>query len=300
VPPFSHLSNPHLVHPRPSIRLFAARNTATTTANRPYQLVIVESPSKCKTISSILQKYVSDHHLEYDYLVESSMGHVRNLPKSEKGATVVGVDVHHNYQPTYTILPGKKGLVKNLISLAEGAQKVVLATDEDREGEAVAWHLTQVLGQDKEYERVVFNEITTKAIEKAIQHPTTLNENLVQAQETRRILDRLAGYTLSPILWKKIAPGLSAGRVQSVGMALIVARERERLVFKAVSYNDMTAEFFLGDLIATLVAVNGVPVATGNDFNNSGTLLSSNKRHYTSTDIEELKNSLMGGPDGDP
>lgn len=253
-----------------------------------------------QTISSILQKYVSDHGLEYDYLVESSMGHVRNLPKSEKGATaVVGVDVHNNYQPTYTILPGKEGLVKNLASLAEHAQKIVLATDEDREGEAVAWHLTQVLGQDREYERVTFTEITPKAIERAIQHPSTINVNLVQAQETRRILDRLAGYTLSPVLWKKIAPGLSAGRVQSVGMALIVARERERLVFQSVNYNDMTAEFFPGDLNATLVAVNGVPVATGSDFNNSGALVSTNKRHYTSTDIEELKHSLMGGPDGD-
>jgi DNA topoisomerase-1 len=285
----------------------AARDTTTTTSpNRPYQLVIVESPSKCKTISSILQKYVSDRGLEYDYLVESSMGHVRNLPKSEKGgantaaAAVVGVDVHNNYQPTYTILPGKEGLVKNLASLAEHAQKIVLATDEDREGEAVAWHLTQVLGQDREYERVTFTEITQKAIANAIQHPSTINVNLVQAQETRRILDRLAGYTLSPVLWKKIAPGLSAGRVQSVGMALIVARERERLVFQSVKYNDMTAEFFPGQHPnATLVSVDGVPVATGSDFNNSGALVSANKRHYTSTDIEELKHSLMGGPDGD-
>jgi DNA topoisomerase-1 len=231
------------------------------------------------------------------------MGHVRNLPKSEKGAisTVVGVDVHHNYQPTYIILPGKEGLVKNLTSLAENAQKILLATDEDREGEAVAWHLTQVLGQDKEYERVTFTEITPTAITRAIQHSSpTLNENLVQAQETRRILDRLAGYTLSPLLWKKIAPGLSVGRVQSVGMALIVARERERLLFQARNYNDMAAEFFPGDdLNATLVAVDGVPVATGSDFDDSGNLVSFNKRHYTASDIEELKDSLMGGSDGD-
>jgi DNA topoisomerase-1 len=180
--------------------LFAARGAATAVAERPYQLVIVESPSKCKTISSILQKYVSDNNLGYDYIVESSMGHVRNLPKSEKGATVVGVNVHHNYEPTYEILPAKQGLVKNLQKLARGATKVILATDEDREGEAVAWHLTQVLGDDNtSYERVTFTEITPTAIERAIQHPSIVNKNLVEAQETRRILDRLAGYTLITI-----------------------------------------------------------------------------------------------------
>jgi DNA topoisomerase-1 len=227
------------------------------------------------------------------------MGHVRNLPKSEKGATVVGVNVHHNYEPTYEILPAKQGLVKNLQTLARGATKVILATDEDREGEAVAWHLTQVLGDDTSYERVTFTEITPTAIERAIQHPSIINKNLVEAQETRRILDRLAGYTLSPILWKKIAPGLSAGRVQSVGMALIVARERERLLFQAAHYTDMTAEFSPG-IQGTLTAVLGVPVATGSDFDNSGQLVSSNKRHWTTSDIEELKQTLMGGPDGDP
>jgi DNA topoisomerase-1 len=228
------------------------------------------------------------------------MGHVRNLPKSEKGATVVGVNVHHNYEPTYVILPGKEGLVKNLQKLAEGATKVILATDEDREGEAVAWHLTQVLGERAScYERVTFTEITPTAIELAIQHPSIINKNLVEAQETRRILDRLAGYTLSPILWKKIAPGLSAGRVQSVGMALIVARERERLLFQAAHYDDMTAEFSPG-IQGTLMAVQGVPVATGSDFDNCGHLVSSNKRHWTTGDIEELKHTLIGGPDGDP
>jgi DNA topoisomerase-1 len=191
-------------------------------------------------------------------------------------------------------------LVKNLQTLARGATKVILATDEDREGEAVAWHLTQVLGDDNtSYERVTFTEITPTAIERAIQHPSIINKNLVEAQETRRILDRLAGYTLSPILWKKIAPGLSAGRVQSVGMALIVARERERLLFQAAHYTDMTAEFSPG-IQGTLTAVLGVPVATGSDFDNSGQLVSSNKRHWTTSDIEELKQTLMGGPDGDP
>ena len=229
------------------------------------------------------------------------MGHVRNLPKSaikgmEKTA-VVGVDVNHNYEPTYVLLPGKEVLVKKLQKLAKQADKVLLATDEDREGEAVAWHLTQVLETPSDrYQRVTFTEITPTAIEHSIQHPTTLNLNLIQAQETRRILDRLAGYTLSPILWKKIAPGLSAGRVQSVGMALIVQRERERLLFQPVEYWDMVAEFQLNaeNINATLVSVKGETVATGGDFNNQGELVSNNKRHFSETDIQELKNILVG------
>ena len=227
------------------------------------------------------------------------MGHVRNLPKSasstEKKTAVVGVDVEHDYQPHYVLLPGKETLVKKLQKLAKKADKVILATDEDREGEAVAWHLTQVLETPEDaYERVTFTEITPTAIEKSIENPTTLNTNLIQAQETRRILDRLAGYTLSPILWKKIAPGLSAGRVQSVGMALIVQREQERLLHKPVQYWDMVAEFGEENMNATLTAVNNVSVATGSDFNNQGDLVSSNKRHLQKDDIEELRNTLMG------
>ncbi len=292
---------------RPSLQLAAAstaRSTSTATATskktRPFQLVIVESPSKCKTISNILEQYVKKNLLDYDFVVESCMGHVRNLPKSAKGekkTAVVGVDVNHNYEPTYVLLPGKEALVKNLQKLAKQADKVILATDEDREGEAVAWHLTQVLDTPPErYQRVTFTEITPTAIEHSIQHPTMLNMNLIQAQETRRILDRLAGYTLSPILWKKIAPGLSAGRVQSVGMALIVQRERERLLFQPVEYWDMVAEFQMNDenVNATLVSVKGEPVATGGDFNNQGELVSTNKRHFLETDIQELKHKLEG------
>lgn len=311
----SLFSNQSLV--RPSLLALASKTAtkqATTTSvshnnnnnnnKRPYQLVIVESPSKCKTISNILENYVQTNDLPYDYIVESCMGHVRNLPKSasdvDKKTAVVGVDVDHAYQPTYVLLPGKQTLVKKLTMLAKNADKVILATDEDREGEAVAWHLQQVLDLDEsKYERVTFTEITPTAIEASIQHPSTLNLNLVQAQETRRILDRLAGYTLSPILWKKIAPGLSAGRVQSVGMALIVQRERERLLFHPVEYWDMQAELLDGneELNATLTSVNNVTVASGSDFDNQGQLVATNKRHFTQDDIQELRDTLLNNDD---
>lgn len=279
----------------------STRGTATTeNKRRPFQLVIVESPSKCKTISNILNQYAKKKSLKYDFVVESCMGHVRNLPKSAKGlekTAVVGVDVDNNYEATYEILPGKEEVVKKLHTLARQADKVLLATDGDREGEAIAWHLTQVLETPQErYQRVTFSEITPTAIEHSIQHPTTLNLNLIQAQETRRILDRLVGYTLSPLLWKKIAPGLSAGRVQSVGMALIVQRERERLLFQPVEYWDMRAEFQIKNenIKATLVSVNGMLVATDADFDNHGKLVSNNKRHFSEIDTEYLKNTLAG------
>lgn len=300
-------------HQRPlstSFLRLTARTSSSATA-RPYQLVIVESPSKCKTISRILEQYVLSHSLDYDFVVESSMGHVRNLPESAAGQNkppVLGIDIEHNYEPTYEILPGKEDLVKSLQTLAKGAQKVILATDGDREGEAVAWHLTQVLGDEHEYERVTFTEITPTAIEHAIQHPSCLNTHLVEAQETRRILDRLAGFTLSPVLWKKICPGLSAGRVQSVGMAFVVQRERERLLFRPAHYNDMQAQLRLADsdnVKATLISVNGVEVATGSDFDSQGKLISTHKRHWTAIDIEELRCTFTGGnagvnEDGDP
>lgn len=285
----------------------AKRSTATFKAtdvhinkDRPYQLVIVESPSKCKTIQKILDQYVKDHQLDFDYVVTSCMGHVRNLPRSrEKGSDkekqpVVGIDIHNQYEPVYEILPGKEGLVKELQSLAKEAQQVLLATDEDREGEAVAWHLTQVLSDTVPYQRVTFTEITPTAINAAIQDPHSLNHNLVQAQETRRVLDRLAGYTLSPVLWKKIAPGLSAGRVQSVGMALIVQRERERLLFKSAEYYDAEATFSPGDVVATLVAVNGTALAGGGDFDNQGTLRKSHKLHLLQQDAEDLIDLMKG------
>lgn len=248
--------------------------------DRPFKLVIVESPSKCQTISKILQEYVKAQGLDHDYVVTSCMGHIRNIPqqKTEKNQKVAGINLENGkYEPTYTILPEKEQLVDDLAELAAKSQQVILATDDDREGEAMAWHLLQVLlGPDGHSKvnvdqlpplRVRFTEITPKAITESIfEHASTsLRENLVQAQETRRILDRLAGFTVSPILWKKIAPGLSAGRVQSVGMALIVQRERERLMFKESEYWDITANFTVKttELPATMVSLNGSPLASG-------------------------------------
>ena len=160
-------------------------------------------------------------------------------------------------------------------------------------------HLTQVLGDKVPYERVTFTEITPKAITQAIQNPTSLNLNLVEAQETRRVLDRLAGYTLSPVLWKKICPGLSAGRVQSVGMALIVQRERERLLFRPAEYWDMQAAFHELDVNATLTAINGIPLATGGDFDNEGHLISNTKRHLNASSVQDLFTTVAGS-DGRP
>ncbi len=186
-------------------------------------LVIVESPTKAKTIGKFLGK---------DYKVESSYGHIRDLPKSK-----LGVDEKHNFEPSYVIPTKSRKAVNALKKLAEKAEKVVLATDEDREGEAIAWHLTQALkiGGSKT-ERIVFHEITEPAIREALENPRYINMDLVNAQQARRVLDRLVGYKLSPFLWKKIFRGLSAGRVQSVALRLIVEREEEIRRFKPDEY----------------------------------------------------------------
>jgi DNA topoisomerase-1 len=269
--------------------------------------VIVESPSKCQTIAKILATYVKDNSLAYDFQVSSSMGHIRNLPKSDTSKkkkekqikpngkfpyTIAGIDLENGYQPEYVLLPGKGPLVKELQQLAANAELVLLATDPDREGEAIAWHLTQVLDlAPSRYQRVTFTEITPSRILEAVESPVELNTNLVHAQETRRVLDRLAGYTVSPVLWKKIAPGLSAGRVQSVGMAMVVQRERERLCFETTPYWNIKA--VLGDNVnATLHAVNGTTIAAaGKDFSPQGQTLrpgSSHKRHLLEGDANEL------------
>jgi DNA topoisomerase-1 len=187
------------------------------------KLVIVESPTKAKTIKGFLGK---------DYKVESSFGHVRDLPKSK-----LGVDVDNNFEPTYEVPLKAKKTVSNLKKLASTAETVYFATDEDREGEAISWHLQELLDlkADKE-KRIAFHEITKKAIMEALEHPRKLDKHLVDAQQARRILDRLVGYKLSPLLWKKIAKGLSAGRVQSVAVRLIVEREAERNAFKPQEY----------------------------------------------------------------
>ena len=276
-------------------------------SGRPFKLVIVESPSKCKTISKILQQYVQDQNLDHDYVVTSCMGHIRNLPqkKAHKEQTIAGIDLDQGYKPSYVILAGKEQLVGDLKDLSYEAQQLILATDDDREGEAMAWHLLQVLGGKKNSEqfpplRVRFTEITPKAIVNSIEKPEkSLRDSLVQAQETRRVLDRLAGFTVSPILWKKIAPGLSAGRVQSAGMALIVKRERERLLFQETEYWDLQGNFsaFSDSFQGQLMAVDGTILASGgSDFEarevNKLKESSSHKLHLKSKDAKKLVQRL--------
>ncbi|MDM1407250.1 type I DNA topoisomerase [Myroides sp. DF42-4-2] len=193
-------------------------------------LVIVESPAKAKTIEKFLGK---------DYQVESSYGHIADLPSKE-----IGVDVDDNFKPKYEVSSDKKAVVKKLKDLSKTAEVVWLASDEDREGEAIAWHLAEELKLDQnKTKRIVFHEITKSAILKAIENPRGINYNLVNAQQARRVLDRLVGYELSPVLWKKVKGGLSAGRVQSVAVRLIVEREKEINEFKVESSYVITAEF---------------------------------------------------------
>jgi len=198
-------------------------------------LVIVESPAKARTIEKFLGK---------DYKVESSFGHVRDLPKSK-----LGVDVENNFEPKYIVPTKAKKQVSILKDLAKKADNIILATDEDREGEAIAWHLAEAL-KIKNPERIVFHEITQKAILNSIKHPRPLDMHLVDAQQARRILDRLVGYKLSPLLWKKVSRGLSAGRVQSVAVRLVVERERERDKFQKQEY---------WDIVAKLTKLNSTP-----------------------------------------
>lgn len=193
-------------------------------------LVIVESPAKAKTIEKFLGK---------DFKVASSYGHIADLPSKE-----LGVDVEGDFKPKYRVSKDKKELVKNLKDLAIKAEMVWLASDEDREGEAIAWHLAEELELDpSKTKRIVFYSITKNAIDKAIQNPRGIDYNLVNAQQARRVLDRLVGYELSPVLWKKVKSGLSAGRVQSVSVRLIVEREREIQDFTPLASFKITAEF---------------------------------------------------------
>lgn len=196
----------------------------------PKNLVIVESPAKAKTIEKFLGK---------DFQVESSYGHIRDLVKKD-----MGIDIENNYAPKYSISSDKREIVKKLRQLTKKSEVVWLASDEDREGEAIAWHLAETLGLKPEStNRIVFSEITKNAISRAIENPRRINKNLVDAQQARRILDRLVGYELSPVLWKKVRAGLSAGRVQSVAVRLIVEREREIQNFEAKAYFRVVAEF---------------------------------------------------------
>ena len=205
-----------------------AKRKTTTKAKK--NLVIVESPSKAKTI----EKY-----LGITYKVIASLGHVRDLPKS-----TLGVDVDNDYDPKYITIRGKGDVIKGLRKEAKAAKKVYLASDPDREGEAIAWHLQHLLDLDQDQpNRVVFNEITKDTVKNAFKTPRTINQDLVDAQQARRILDRLVGYSISPILWKTVKRGLSAGRVQSVALGLIIAREQEIQAFEPEEYWTLDSEF---------------------------------------------------------
>ena len=193
-------------------------------------LVIVESPAKAKTISKILGK---------DFTVKASVGHIRDLPAKE-----MGIDIEKGFTPKYIIIPGKESVIKDLKKAAKDADTVYLAPDPDREGEAIAWHIAEeIKGKTKKVYRVTFNEITKTAVLEAMNHPTEINIQKVDAQQARRILDRLVGYELSPLLWRKVRRGLSAGRVQSVAVRLVVDREREIEAFKQEEYWSINAEF---------------------------------------------------------
>jgi DNA topoisomerase I len=244
------------------------------------RLVIVESPAKARTIAGYLGR---------DYVVESSIGHIRDMP--DKAAEIpvkyrkepwarLGVDVDHDFEALYVVNADKKSQVAKLRQLLSGADELLLATDEDREGEAIAWHLLEELKPRVPTRRMVFHEITPQAIAEAVAHPRDLDNGLVDAYQTRRVLDRLYGYEVSPVLWKKVMPRLSAGRVQSVATRLVVARERERIAFRPAAYWDLEAIFTpvrdeasdASSFPGRLTAVDGRRVAQGRDFSPAGEL----------------------------
>ena len=248
------------------------------------RLVIVESPAKARTIAG---------YLGNGYVVESSIGHIRDMP--DRAAEIpeklraqpwarLGVDVDNDFKALYVVPADKKQQVSKLKTLLKDADELYLATDEDREGEAIAWHLLEELKPKVPTRRMVFHEITPEAIARAIANPTQLNDGKVDAYQTRRVLDRLYGYEVSPVLWKKVMPKLSAGRVQSVATRLIVDREWERIKFRSAGYWDLEAEFGTAEhgkerlpdvptsFTATLVSVDGARVAQGRDFTSVGEL----------------------------
>jgi DNA topoisomerase-1 len=264
-------------------------------------LVIVESPTKAKTIASFLPK---------GFVVESSVGHIRDLPTSAKEIPLklkgepwarLGIDIKNDFEPLYVVPAEKKKTVAKLKGLLKDATVLYLATDEDREGESISWHLLQVLQPKVPGKRLVFHEITREAIEAALKNPRDIDQCLVEAQETRRILDRLYGYEVSPVLWRKIAPRLSAGRVQSVAVRIIVERERQRQRFVKSSYWDLAGAFRTKDgtsFEATLVSLEGKRLATGKDFDSeTGKLRDGQKDVLLVTEerarrlLEELKAS---------
>lgn len=269
------------------------------------KLVIVESPAKARTIGGYLGK---------DYVVESSIGHIRDLPNNaadtpakikDKPWGRLAVDVDNGFEPYYVVPRDKKSHIAKLKKLVKDADALYLATDEDREGEAIAWHLLDELKPPKglPVHRMVFHEITKPAILAAVENPREINDDLVEAQEARRILDRLYGYEVSPVLWKKVMSGLSAGRVQSVATRLVVDRERERMKFRVASYWDLDATFDAGTghdprmFPAKLHSIDDVRVARGSDFDNTGELKGSSgskgeRVHLSRADAEALAAGL--------
>ncbi|MEU7485001.1 type I DNA topoisomerase [Streptomyces sp. NPDC042319] len=275
--------------------------TSDTAQGGGRRLVIVESPAKAKTIKG---------YLGPGYVVEASVGHIRDLPngaaevpakyKGESWARL-GVNVDADFQPIYVVNSDKKDQVKKLKELLAESDELFLATDEDREGEAIAWHLQEILKPKVPVHRMVFHEITKDAIRDAVANPRELNKKLVDAQETRRILDRLYGYEVSPVLWKKVMPRLSAGRVQSVATRLVVERERERIAFRSAEYWDLTGTFATGregdasdpgTFGARLTTVDGRRVAQGRDFGADGRLKSDQVLHLDEANARALAAAL--------
>jgi DNA topoisomerase I len=280
----------------------AASARAGTGAGHGTKLVIVESPSKARTIAGYLGR---------GYVVESSVGHIRDMP--DRAAEIparyrgepwarLGVNVDDNFEALYVVPSDKRQQVSKLRSALKDADELLLATDEDREGEAIAWHLVEELKPKVPTHRMVFHEITPEAIARAIASPREVDHGLVDAYQARRVLDRLYGYEVSPVLWKKVMPKLSAGRVQSVATRLIVDRERERIAFRAASYADLEAEFATAHhgkpdaeepttFTATLVAVDGRRVAQGRDFTSNGELRAAS----TGSDVLHLDAAAAAG-----
>ena len=264
------------------------------TERRSRKLVIVESPAKAKTIAG---------YLGPDFVVESSVGHIRDLPnnageipakfKGEAWARL-GVNVDKDFEPLYVVDSRKKKVVSDLKAKLKNADELLLATDEDREGEAIAWHLREVLNPKVPVRRMVFHEITRPAIERALTETRDIDDCLVDAQETRRILDRLYGYEVSPVLWRKIMQGLSAGRVQSVATRLVVERERERMRFVAADYWDIVGTFEPGAFTARLTSLDGRRVAQGRDFDQQGQLRTKEAVQVAETSARELAAELEG------
>jgi DNA topoisomerase-1 len=267
-----------------------SKGAAVTGDGRGTKLVIVESPSKARTIAG---------YLGQGYVVESSVGHIRDMPDSAADIPAkykgepwarLGVNVDDNFQALYVVHSDKRQQVSKLKSLLKDADELLLATDEDREGEAIAWHLLEELKPKVPTSRMVFHEITPEAIARAIANPRQVDDGLVDAYQARRVLDRLYGYEVSPVLWKKVMPKLSAGRVQSVATRLVVDRERERIAFRPAAYSDLEAEFATKDhgkadmtdptsFTASLVSVDGRRVAQGRDFSSVGELKTSDVLH---------------------